>query len=415
MKREIRFIAELRAAEGDELALVGYAAKFNSESKDLGGFRETVAPGAFTRSIADNADVKCAFNHDANRVLGRTKSGTLKLEQDTIGLKFRCELDATSQLHRDVYASVKRGDIDECSFAFMVGKDGQRWEMKGADEAAYPLRTLLDVDLKDVAVVTYPAYNTTSVDARSLFPDGEIMEIRSAITTLQAEKRTRDDSFEAQYWTKREAMEKALLEKFGFTEHGYRKYYLMETYADHIIVCTYDDDYNEADFSIPYTADGQGGFTFGEPKPVELDWVASTRSKQIAAESRADAISVVEKRKAEAVAAAAAQAAQVPATENAPAPAADTRAADAPAETPAPAAAGTETPAPESRSACDCDCSECEAGDCENCSCEDCDCDGCECNMRKAKLEAETRAAAPMTAEEIQLMQDRLKLEMLRY
>src|SRR5713226_163265 len=73
--------ASLRAqSQGDEMAISGYAASFNVLSQDLGGFREVVAPGAFKRSIDAGADVKALFNHDASRILGRTKSGTLKVQ-----------------------------------------------------------------------------------------------------------------------------------------------------------------------------------------------------------------------------------------------------------------------------------------------------------------------------------------------
>ena len=160
--------AELRTA-GDEYALIGYAATYNSWSKNLGGFREQIAPGAFTRSLNAKADVKALFNHDPSAVLGRTKSGTLKLSTDSKGLCFRCDLDKTSQAHRDLWASVKRGDVDECSFSFTVPAGGDDWT-EGTDpetNARCSFRTLKNVDLMDVSVVTYPAYNETSAGARS--------------------------------------------------------------------------------------------------------------------------------------------------------------------------------------------------------------------------------------------------------
>ncbi len=164
-----RMITELRTA-GDEFALVGYAATFNSWSKDLGGFREQIGTTAFARSLRTGADVKALFNHDPNNILGRTKSGTLQLSQDGKGLKFHCQLDKNSQYHRDLHASVKRGDIDECSFAFTVPAGGQSWTDGPDPETGKQtaLRTLLDVDLIDVSVVTYPAYNKTGVDARAV-------------------------------------------------------------------------------------------------------------------------------------------------------------------------------------------------------------------------------------------------------
>jgi len=163
--------ADLRAeSNGDEMSLAGYAALFNSESKDLGGYRERIAPGAFTRSLQAGDDVKCLINHDPSRLVGRTKNGTLKLEQDSRGLKFRCMLSPDSQAHRDLHAAIKRGDMDEMSFAFIVNQPGGDDFTEATDERGqkYTLRTLKDVSIKDVACVTYPAYNSTSVSARAL-------------------------------------------------------------------------------------------------------------------------------------------------------------------------------------------------------------------------------------------------------
>lgn len=160
-KRSIAGV-ELRAS-GD-FCLVGTAAAYNVNSSNLGGFIERIKPGAFTRSLNAKADVKCLFNHDSNCILGRVKSGTLVLTDTATGLDFRCQLDKTNQSHRDVYAAVKRGDIDQCSFAFLVKKD----IMPDGYVDKVPLRTLVDVDLTDVSVVTYPAYPTgTNAQARA--------------------------------------------------------------------------------------------------------------------------------------------------------------------------------------------------------------------------------------------------------
>ena len=165
--------AELRAeSQGDEMSIAGYAALFNNNSKDLGGFKERIAPGAFTRSLAEGADVKCLINHDPSQLLGRAKNGTLKLEQDSRGLKFRCILNPDSQAHRDLHAAIKRGDMDECSFAFTVVDDV--WdEAQDENGLRYQRRTLRDLNLMDVSAVTYPAYNATSVGARAVADYGD--------------------------------------------------------------------------------------------------------------------------------------------------------------------------------------------------------------------------------------------------
>jgi uncharacterized protein len=180
--------SELRVgnSQGDEWALVGYASIFNSLSHDLGGFREVVAPGAFTRALKENQDVRCLWNHSTDKILGRTSAGTLRLEQDRKGLLMRCQLDPAQQFHRDLYAAVKRGDVREMSFAFAVPKDsngeptGEQWDTVDDDSAdntdrsqpSRPARkvvrrTLTDVDLFDVSPVVYPAYQATTLAARA--------------------------------------------------------------------------------------------------------------------------------------------------------------------------------------------------------------------------------------------------------
>lgn len=165
-----RSIGELRTGTGDEFALVDYATLYNNLSHNLGGFRETIRPGAFNRSLKDpRLDCKMLFNHNADKILGRTTSGTLKLSQDDRGLKFRCQLDPNNTDHANLYAAVKRGDISECSFAFVVKPGGQSWS-DGTDPdtgEACAMRTLTDVDLLDCSVVTYPAYPNTQADARN--------------------------------------------------------------------------------------------------------------------------------------------------------------------------------------------------------------------------------------------------------
>jgi len=178
--------AEVRTA-GDEFALVGYACKYNVLSHNLGGFREKISPGVFGRSLKNNADVKALFNHNPSNILGRTKSGTLKLEDTPVGLRFYCALDKNSQAHKDLYGAVKRGDIDECSFAFTVPPGGDEWE-DGTDEEtgrSIQIRTLKDVDLLDVSVVTNPAYPNTQVDARQALKIRESHGLIEAVRVMR--------------------------------------------------------------------------------------------------------------------------------------------------------------------------------------------------------------------------------------
>jgi HK97 family phage prohead protease len=172
-KIETRSVAaELRAADDAKFQIRGIAAGYNSMSKDLGGFREVIRAGAFARSLKSNPDVKCLFNHDPNQILGRTKSGTLKLVDTERGLSFRCQLDPDSSAHRDIYSAIKRGDCDECSFAFTCPDGGDSFDDVKDERTGkrFVLRTLKDVDLFDVSAVTYPASGdgATSVAARSV-------------------------------------------------------------------------------------------------------------------------------------------------------------------------------------------------------------------------------------------------------
>lgn len=161
---ERRFITtELRVSRDDDKAkIVGYAAVFNSWSEDLGGFREKIQPGAFGKTIK-KADVRALFNHDSNIVLGRTKSGTLRLKEDNTGLHMEIDPPDT-QAARDLMTLIERGDITQQSFAFRTVEDDWKYKNNG-NEAE---RTLIEVELHDVSPVTYPAYPDTSVGLRSL-------------------------------------------------------------------------------------------------------------------------------------------------------------------------------------------------------------------------------------------------------
>ena len=178
-KREFRtlHVTELRAAD-DGNTISGYAAVFNSPSEDLGGFTETINPKAFDRTLAGNPDIRALVNHDTGRVIGRTKSGTLKLSVDSRGLKMDCALPDTND-GRDIRELVKRGDISGMSFGFMA--NDETWSFtKDADGDEAATRELLDVDLFEVSIVAFPAYPATSVAARDLWPDGtpELVETR---------------------------------------------------------------------------------------------------------------------------------------------------------------------------------------------------------------------------------------------
>jgi HK97 family phage prohead protease len=162
------FKAEVRTLK--EFEISGYAASFGNPSRDLGGFTEIIAPGAFKRSLDRGDDVVALFNHDPNYILGRRNNDTLDVEEDGYGLKFTCRMNPNSQQHRDIYEAVKRGDLDSCSFAFTVDPgDGDQWDDIEENGKRSARRTLRNVSLHDISAVCYPAYpQGTSVDARSV-------------------------------------------------------------------------------------------------------------------------------------------------------------------------------------------------------------------------------------------------------
>ncbi len=162
---ERRYLAqpvEIRAAQSGLGTLYGYAAKFNTLSQNLGGFVETIATGAFTKTIADSGRVLCRYNHDDAALLGTTDAGTLRVATDDIGLAYEDDLPDTTS-GRDVGVLASRGDVRFSSFAFRCIED--EW---GVTEQGFPLRTLLAVQLVDVAPVNSPAYLDTSTAKRSL-------------------------------------------------------------------------------------------------------------------------------------------------------------------------------------------------------------------------------------------------------
>lgn len=172
---ERRFTAvpvELRAKEG--LRIGGYAAKFNKESRNLGGFVEVIESSFFNKSRGDGwPEVMARYNHDDNMLLGTTDSGTLSLSLDEVGLVYEVDLP---QSRADIAELVSRGDVRKSSFAFRTFEDD--WTMT---DQGFPLRKLVSGQLVDVAPVNTPAYLDTSTGLRSLAQhvQADLDEVRS--------------------------------------------------------------------------------------------------------------------------------------------------------------------------------------------------------------------------------------------
>jgi len=148
--------AEIRAAGR---RLEGHAALFNVEAR-IGNMVEIIAPHAFASSLRGKADILALVDHDATRLLARTRSGTLRLAEDARGLAFDLDLPDTGPA-RDVLALAERGDLGGMSFGFRVKPGGEVWDGNR--------RTLRGVDLVEISIVqSWPAYEGTSVAARSL-------------------------------------------------------------------------------------------------------------------------------------------------------------------------------------------------------------------------------------------------------
>lgn len=138
--------------------LEGYAALFGTEAR-IGSFTETIRSGAFAKSLDRRGDVLALVDHDPTRVLARTRSGTLRLAEDTRGLAFALDVPDT-QAGRDVLALAERGDLGGMSFGFQVPAGGDAWNGEA--------RELIAVDLFEISVVhAFPAYDGTIVSARA--------------------------------------------------------------------------------------------------------------------------------------------------------------------------------------------------------------------------------------------------------
>ena len=175
---------ELRnATEGAGMTFVGYGAVFNSDSEPL-PFTERIAPGAFSRSLRSRNEIKMFVNHDTTQVLASKRAGTLRLSEDSHGLRVEADLPDTTA-GRDMAFLIKRGDVADMSFGFSVPRGGDSWSDDGAT------RELREVRLHEVSIVTgFPAYAATTASVRSL--DGlveatglEADKLNAAITALE--------------------------------------------------------------------------------------------------------------------------------------------------------------------------------------------------------------------------------------
>lgn len=170
-------VMQLRSGEfktredSGEMVIEGYFAVFNSVYEMWEGAFESIAPGAFTSSLS--GDIRGLTNHDTTLVLGRTKVHTLELKEDTHGLWGRITINPKDSDAVNTYERVKRGDVDQCSIGFMIRSEETDFRDDGSIHW-----TITDVDLFEVSVCTFPAYEETGVSARH--KDAEELKKRAA-------------------------------------------------------------------------------------------------------------------------------------------------------------------------------------------------------------------------------------------
>ncbi len=161
-KRQMRSIdAQFQTREdGEDLYIEGYFAVFNS-IYDIGyGMSESIAPHAFDNTISD--DVRALINHDTTLVLGRTSAHTLELRQDERGLWGKIAINPNDSDAMNLYARVKRGDVTQCSFGFDIISEDTEFSENG--DVHWTIR---EVKLYEVSCCTFPAYEETSISART--------------------------------------------------------------------------------------------------------------------------------------------------------------------------------------------------------------------------------------------------------
>lgn len=149
---------ETREAE-DGLYIEGYFSVFNTNYDIFEGASESIAPGAFSKTLGN--DIRALIDHETRLVLGRNKSGTLELREDSHGLWGRIKINPNDQDALNLYERVKRGDVDQCSFGFQIVNEETDFREDGSVHW-----TIKEVNLFEVSVVTFPAYEDTSVTAR---------------------------------------------------------------------------------------------------------------------------------------------------------------------------------------------------------------------------------------------------------
>ena len=181
MERMIRSLpmpAEWRVEtrDDDKPVIRGYAAMFDTPTELWAGYKEIIKPGAFAQTLKEKDDVRALWNHNDDYVLGRTESGTLRLLEDKKGLLFEIDPPDTTWA-KDHMVTLKRGDVNQSSFGFIVRKDNVE-----VDEEVQT-RNILNAKLFDVSPVTYPQYPETEAEVRAFISERKGLEVEEVVIT----------------------------------------------------------------------------------------------------------------------------------------------------------------------------------------------------------------------------------------
>ena len=146
--------------DGENLSIEGYFAVFDSNYEIAPGMSESIAPGAFSKTLS--GDIRALINHDTTLVLGRTKANTLQLREDNHGLWGHIDINPNDTDATNLYERVKRGDVDQCSFGFDILSEETDFRDDGSVHW-----TIKEVELYEVSPCTFPAYEETNISARA--------------------------------------------------------------------------------------------------------------------------------------------------------------------------------------------------------------------------------------------------------
>lgn len=165
----------------EEKVISGYINKFNTRSQYM-GFYEEVSKGAFDKTLADGHNIYAMYNHNSDMVLGSTKSGSLKLNTDEVGLHFELRINSNISYANDLYELVSNGDIDGCSFGFYVLDDEWTYTEDKVD-----LRKVKEVELIEVTITPFPAYLDSEASCRSFEQHNKEVEKAKELRDLEKE------------------------------------------------------------------------------------------------------------------------------------------------------------------------------------------------------------------------------------